>query len=59
MQIKSPDNSNTLNIFNNNTYTNFKTAYKHMLILWWRLDHKFQSLREGVNYESLAYEVIT
>ena len=34
-QTKSLDNSNTLNMFNNNTYTNFKTAYKHMLILRW------------------------
>ena len=34
-QTKSSDNSNTLNMFNNDTYTNFKTAYKHMLILWW------------------------
>ena len=35
-QTKSPDNSNTLNMFiNNNTYTNFKIAYKHMLILQW------------------------
>ena len=32
-QTKSPDNFNTLNVFNNNTYTNFKTANKHMLIL--------------------------
>ena len=34
-QTKSPDNSNTLNMFNNNIYTNFKTADKHMLILRW------------------------
>ena len=34
-QTKSPDNPNTLNMFNNNIYINFKTAYKHMLILWW------------------------
>ena len=34
-QTKSPDNSNTLNMFNSNTYTNVKTAYKHMLILRW------------------------
>ena len=32
-QTKSPDSSNTLNMFNNNIYTNFKTADKHMLIL--------------------------
>ena len=32
-QKKSPDNSYTLNMFNNNIYTNCKTAYKHMLIL--------------------------
>ena len=32
-QTKSPDNANTSNMFNNNNYTNFKTAYKHMLIL--------------------------
>ena len=32
---KKPCNSNSLNMFNNNTYTNFKTAYKHMLILRW------------------------
>ena len=30
---KKPCNSNSLNMFNNNTYANFKTAYKHMLIL--------------------------
>ena len=30
-QTKSPDNSNTLNMFNN--YTDFKTSYKHMLIV--------------------------
>ena len=34
-QTKSPDNSNTLNMFNNNTFTNFKTAYKLMLIPPW------------------------
>ena len=34
-QTKSLDNSNTLIMFNNNTYTNFKTAYKYMLILSW------------------------
>ena len=34
-QTKSPDNSNTLNMFNNNTYTNFKRTYKHMLLLQW------------------------
>ena len=34
-QTKNPDNSNNLNMFNNNTYTYFKTAYKHMLILQW------------------------
>ena len=32
-KTKSPDNSNTLNIFNTSAYTNFKTAYKRMLIL--------------------------
>ena len=37
-QIKSLDNSDTLNMFNNNTYTNFKAAHKHMSIL----DHKFK-----------------
>ena len=30
MQTKSPDNSNTLNMFNNKTYTNFKAAYTHV-----------------------------
>ena len=25
-QTKNPDNPNTLNMFNNNNYTNFKTA---------------------------------
>ena len=35
-QTKSPDNSNTLNMFiNNSTYTNFKTEFKHMSILQW------------------------
>ena len=34
-QTKSLDNSNKLNMFNSNTYTSFKTAYKHMLILRW------------------------
>ena len=35
-QTKRPDNSNTLKMFiNNNTYNNFETAYKHMLILQW------------------------
>ena len=34
-QTKSLDNSNTLNMFNKNTYANFKTAYTHMLILRW------------------------
>ena len=32
MQTKSPDNSNVLHMFNNNTYTDFRTAYKHVLI---------------------------
>ena len=27
----SPNNSNTMNMFNNNTYANFKTAYKHII----------------------------
>ena len=31
-QAKSPDNSNILHMFNNNTYTDFRTAYKHILI---------------------------
>ena len=31
-QTKSPDNSNVLHVFNNNTYTNFRNAYKHILI---------------------------
>ena len=34
-QTKSPDNSSTLIMFNNDTYANFKTDYKHMLILQW------------------------
>ena len=29
---KSPDNSNVLHVFNNNTYTNFRNAHKHILI---------------------------
>ena len=29
---KSPGNSNMLHIFNNNTYTDFRTANKHVLI---------------------------
>ena len=36
-QTKIFDNSNNLNMFNNNTFTNFQTTYKHMLIL--RLCH--------------------
>ena len=31
-ETKSPDNSNMLHIFNNNTYTSFRIAYKHILI---------------------------
>ena len=31
-QTKSPDNSYVLHTFNNNTYTDFRTAYKHVLI---------------------------
>ena len=31
-QTKSPDNSNMLHMFNNNTYTDFRTASKHVLI---------------------------
>ena len=31
-QTKSPDNSNILHMFNNNTYTDFRTEYKHILI---------------------------
>ena len=31
-QTKSPDNSNVLHMFNKNTYTDFRTAYKHVLI---------------------------
>ena len=34
-QTKRPDNSNTLNMFDNKIYTDFKTTYKYMLILWW------------------------
>ena len=32
-QTKTPHSSDTLNLFNNNTYTNLKSARKHMLIL--------------------------
>ena len=31
-QTKPPDNSNVLHTFNNNTYADFRTAYKHVLI---------------------------
>ena len=31
-QAKIPDNCNVLYMFNNNTYTDFRTAYKHVLI---------------------------
>ena len=31
-QTKSPQNSNMLHMFNNNIYTDIKTAYKHDLI---------------------------
>ena len=31
-QTKSPDISNMLHMFNNNTYTDFRTAYKQVLI---------------------------
>ena len=31
-ETKSLDNSNMLHMFNNNTYTDFRTAYKHVLI---------------------------
>ena len=31
-QTKSPDNSNVLHMFHNNTYTDFRTAYRHVLI---------------------------
>ena len=31
-QTKSPDNSDMLHMFNNNIYTDFKTAHKHILI---------------------------
>ena len=31
-QTKTPDNSNMLHMFNNNTYTDFRTAHKHVLI---------------------------
>ena len=31
--IKSPDNSNIFLIFNNNAYTDLRTAYKHIFIL--------------------------
>ena len=32
IQIKSPDSSNILYRFNNNTYTDFKTVNKHIFI---------------------------
>ena len=32
-QTKNPDNSNMLHMFYNNTYTDFRTAYKYVLIL--------------------------
>ena len=31
-QTKDPDDSNVLLMFNNNTYIDFRTAYKHVLI---------------------------
>ena len=31
-QTKSPNNSNVLHMFINNTYTDFRTAYEHVLI---------------------------
>ena len=34
-QTKSLDNSSMLLIFNNKTYTDFRTAYKHVLIPSW------------------------
>ena len=44
-QTKCPDNSNTLNMFNNNTYTNFKAAYTRYIcdgvMLENCLNHKF------------------
>ena len=51
-------------MFNNNTYANFKTAYKHMLILrWCRARELFGSqvpvIKEGLNYKSFAYKVVT
>ena len=32
MQTQNPDNSNMSFMFNNNTYSDFRTAYKHVLI---------------------------
>ena len=44
-QTKCPDNPNTLNMFNNNTYTNFKAAYTRYIcdgvMLENYLNHKF------------------
>ena len=33
-QTKTPDNSNTLNMFDSNTYTKFQSSL-HTLLLWW------------------------
>ena len=44
-KTKSPDNSNIFNMFNSNTYTNFKSAYTHFcdgVMLKNYLDYKFQ-----------------
>ena len=48
-------------MFNDNTYTNLKTAYEHMLILRWSHARElfFQWPQEGLNCESLAYDVVT
>ena len=57
-QTKSPDNSNTLNMFNNNTDTNFKTALKQFcdgVMLDNYFDHKFQWPQEGLNCNSLGH----
>ena len=47
-QTKSPDSSNVLHVFNNNTYTNFKNAYKHILIpsyiIWFNRTKMSQNL---------------
>ena len=53
MQTQNPDNSNMSFMFNNNTYSDFRTAYKHVLIPSYVIQW-FNKTKMSQNYTLIA-----